>query len=59
MEAGQPILPFTLGPRRPAPHGFIQLLADRYGPEGIRFNAIAPGLMESANADLHPEWDEI
>lgn len=56
IEAGQPRLPFTLGPTRLALQGFIKLLADRYGPEGIRFNAIAPGLMESAEAEFHPEW---
>jgi len=31
-------------------------LADRYGPDGIRFNPIAPGLMESAETEFHPEW---
>lgn len=56
IEAGQPRLPFTLGPTRLALQGFVKLLADRYGPEGIRFNAIAPGLMESAQAEFHPEW---
>ncbi|MBG6208429.1 NAD(P)-dependent dehydrogenase (short-subunit alcohol dehydrogenase family) [Labrenzia sp. EL_126] len=39
-------------------HGFIKLLADRYGRQGIRFNALAPGLMESAHAEFHPEWAE-
>ena len=56
IEASQPRLPFTLGPTRLALHGFVKLLADRYGPQGIRFNAIAPGLMESAKAEFHPEW---
>lgn len=56
IEAGQPRLPFTLGPTRLALHGFIKLLADRYGPEGIRFNAVAPGMMESAKTEFHPEW---
>lgn len=58
IEAGQPRLPFTLGPTRLALHGFIKLLADRYGRQGIRFNAVAPGLMESAHAEFHPEWAE-
>jgi len=56
IEAGQPRLPFTLGPTRLALQGFIKLLADRHGPDGIRFNTIAPGLMESAQAEFHPEW---
>lgn len=56
IEAGQPRAPFPLGPTRLALQGFIKLLADRYGPEGVRFNAIAPGLMESAAAEFHPDW---
>jgi len=56
IEAGQPRLPFILGPTRLALQGFVKLLADRYGAEGIRFNAIAPGLMESAATEFHPEW---
>lgn len=56
IEAGQPRLPFTLGPTRLALHGFVKLLADRYGPQGIRFNAVAPGLMESGQAEFHPDW---
>jgi len=58
IEAGQPRLPFTLGPTRLALHGFVKLLADRYGPEGIRFNAVTPGLMESGQSEFHPEWAE-
>jgi len=34
----------------------IRLLAERHGPEGVRFNAVAPGLMESAAAEFHPGW---
>jgi len=56
IEAGQPRLPFVLGPTRLALQGFVKLLADRYGPEGIRFNAVAPGLMESAQTEFHPQW---
>ncbi len=56
IEAAQPRLPFTLGPTRLALQGFIKLLSDRYGPKGIRFNTIAPGLMESANSEFHPDW---
>lgn len=56
IEAGQPRVPFPLGPTRLALQGFIKLLADRYGPEGVRFNAIAPGLMESAASEFHPDW---
>ncbi len=56
IEAGQPRLPFSLGPTRLALHGFIKLLADRFGPDGIRFNAVAPGLMESGQTEFHPEW---
>lgn len=56
IEAGQPRGPFPLGPTRLAVHGFVKLLADRYGPDGVRFNVIAPGLMESGSAEFHPEW---
>lgn len=45
-----------MGPTRLALHGFIKLLADRYGPDGVRFNAIVPGLMESAAQEFHPGW---
>jgi len=38
IEAGRPRAPFPLGPTRLAVPGFIKLLADRYGPQGIRFN---------------------
>ncbi|WP_375253855.1 hypothetical protein [Yoonia sp.] len=41
---------------RLALHGFIKLLADRYGPQGIRFNAVARGLMECAKSEFHPGW---
>lgn len=56
IEAGQPRAPFPLGPTRLALQGFVKLLADRFGPEGIRFNSIAPGLMESAETEFHPDW---
>lgn len=58
IEAAQPRAPFPLGPTRLALQGFVKLLADRYGPEGVRFNAIAPGLMESAAKEFHPVWAE-
>jgi NAD(P)-dependent dehydrogenase (short-subunit alcohol dehydrogenase family) len=57
IEAGQPRSPFPLGPTRLAVPGFIKLLADRYGPQGTRFNTVAPGLMESAATEFHPDWD--
>ncbi|MGD9295361.1 MAG: SDR family oxidoreductase [Roseobacter sp.] len=56
IEAGQPRSPFPMGPTRLALQGFIKLLSDRYGREGVRFNTIAPGLMESAASEFHPEW---
>ncbi|GKX35809.1 MAG: oxidoreductase [Rhizobiaceae bacterium MnEN-MB40S] len=56
IEAGQPRAPFPLGPTRLALQGFIKLLADRYGRNGVRFNAIAPGLMESGANEFHPDW---
>jgi NAD(P)-dependent dehydrogenase (short-subunit alcohol dehydrogenase family) len=56
IEADQPIVPSPLGPTRLAAQDFIKLLSDRYGPEGIRFNAIAHGLMECAEAEFHPKW---
>ena len=56
IEAGQPRAPFPLGPTRLALQGFIKLLSDRYGRNGVRFNTIAPGLMESAANEFHPDW---
>lgn len=56
IEAGQPRAPFALGPTRLALQGFIKLLSDRHGPDGVRFNTIAPGLMESAKNEFHPDW---
>jgi NAD(P)-dependent dehydrogenase (short-subunit alcohol dehydrogenase family) len=56
IEAGQPRLPFVLGPTRLALQGFIKLLADRHGPDGIRFNTVSPGLMESGQSEFHPDW---
>ena len=56
IEATQPRLPFALGPTRLALHGFVKLLSDRHGPEGVRVNAVAPGLMESAAPEFHPDW---
>lgn len=56
IEADQPRLPFPLGPTRLALQGFVKLLSDRHGRDGIRVNAIAPGLMESAASEFHPDW---
>lgn len=56
VEAAQPRLPFPLGPTRLALQGFVKMLSDRYGRDGIRINTISPGLMESAAAEFHPEW---
>jgi NAD(P)-dependent dehydrogenase (short-subunit alcohol dehydrogenase family) len=58
IEAGQPRLPFPLGPTRLALHGFIKLLSDRHGPDGVRFNALSPGLIDSAAGEFHPGWAE-
>ncbi|MBG6202237.1 NAD(P)-dependent dehydrogenase (short-subunit alcohol dehydrogenase family) [Labrenzia sp. EL_13] len=58
IEAGQPRLPFTLGPTRLALHGFIKLLADRYGRQGIRFNAVAPASWKVHTQSFTPEWAE-
>ena len=35
--------------------GSIKLLADRFGPEGLRSKAIAPGLMENAAREFPRE----
>lgn len=59
IEAMQPRVPFVLGPNRLALHGFVRLLADRYGPENIRANLIAPGLMDTATADFDPGWKDL
>lgn len=56
IETGQPRLPFQLGSTRLALRGFVKLLADRHGPDGLRVNSISPGLMESAANEFHPEW---
>lgn len=56
IETAQPGAPFPLGPTRLALRGSIRLLADRYGPEGVRFNAVALGLMESGESEFRPEW---
>lgn len=56
IEAAQPRLPFPLGPTRLALQGFIKLLSDRHGRDGIRVNTISPGLMESAASEFHPDW---
>jgi NAD(P)-dependent dehydrogenase (short-subunit alcohol dehydrogenase family) len=58
IEAGQRRLPFLHGPTRLALRGYIKLLADGYGRDGLRFNTIAPGLMESAESEFHPGWRE-
>ena len=55
-KAAQPRAPFPLGPTRLALHGFIKLLADSHARDGVRFNAIARGLMESGKTEVHPEW---
>ena len=55
-EAAQPRAPFPLGPTRAALQGFIKLLADQYGPTGVRFNTVAPGLMDNAEDEFHPNW---
>lgn len=56
IEATQPRAAFPLGPTRLALHGFLKQLADRHGRDGVRFNALAPGLMESAASEFHPDW---
>jgi len=56
IEALQPRLPYPLGPYRPALHGFVKLLSDRHGREGIRVDCIAPGLMENAAAEFPEGW---
>jgi len=56
IEAAQPRLPFPLGPTRLALQGFVKMLADRHGRDGIRINTISPGLMESAATEFHPDW---
>ena len=58
IEAAQPRLPFPLGPTRLALQGFIKMLSDRHGRDGIRINTISPGLMESAATEFHPDWAE-
>jgi NAD(P)-dependent dehydrogenase (short-subunit alcohol dehydrogenase family) len=56
IEAAQPRLPFPLGPTRLALQGFIKMLSDRHGRDGIRLNTVAPGLMESAESEFHESW---
>lgn len=56
IEAAQLRLPFPLGPTRLALQGFIKLLADRHGRDGLRFDSVSPGLMESAETEFHPAW---
>jgi NAD(P)-dependent dehydrogenase (short-subunit alcohol dehydrogenase family) len=51
IEALQPRLPYPLGPNRLALHGFVKLLSDRYGRDGIRLNCVAPGMMENAASE--------
>jgi NAD(P)-dependent dehydrogenase (short-subunit alcohol dehydrogenase family) len=58
IEALQPRLSYPLGPNRLALHGFVRLLADRYGRDGIRANCIAPGMVENAAAEFPPGWVE-
>ncbi len=59
IEATEPRPVFPLGPTRLALHGFIKLLADRYGREGLRFNCLVPGLVESAASEFHPGWVDL
>lgn len=60
IEALQPRLPYVLGPNRLALHGFIKLISDRYGRDGIRANCIAPGMMENAATEFPEGWiDEV
>ncbi len=56
IEALQPRLPYPLGPNRLALHGFVKLLSDRHGPDNIRINCIAPGLMENAASEFPDGW---
>ena len=56
IEALQPRLPYPLGPNRLALHGFVKLLSDRHGREGIRVNSVAPGMMENAAAEFPEGW---
>lgn len=58
IDGNQPRLPYPLGPNRLALQGFVKLLADRYGPEGIRANCISPGLMENATAEFPDGWKD-
>ncbi len=59
IEAAEPRPVFPLGPTRLALHGFVKLLSDRYGREGIRVNAVVPGLVESAASEFHPAWVDL
>lgn len=59
IEGLQPRLPYPLGPNRLALHGFVRLLADRHGREGVRANIVAPGLMENAADEFPPGWSEM
>ena len=56
IEALQPRLPYPLGRNRLALHGFVKLLSDRHGREGIRVNCVAPGMMENAAAEFPEGW---
>lgn len=58
IEAAQPRLPFPLGPTRLALQGFVKMLSDRHGRDGIRINTISPGLMQSAETEFHPDWSD-
>jgi NAD(P)-dependent dehydrogenase (short-subunit alcohol dehydrogenase family) len=59
IEALQPRLPYPLGPNRLALHGFVKLLSDRYGRDGIRLNCVAPGLMENAATEFPEGWKDM
>jgi NAD(P)-dependent dehydrogenase (short-subunit alcohol dehydrogenase family) len=58
IEAAQPRLAFPLGPTRLALQGFVKMLSDRHGRDGIRINTISPGLMQSAENEFHPDWSD-
>lgn len=59
VEAQQPRLPYPLGPVRMALHGFVRVIADRYGRDGIRINCVSPGLMAHSASEFHPDWGEL
>ncbi|MGR3660250.1 MAG: SDR family oxidoreductase [Paracoccaceae bacterium] len=58
IEALQPRLVYPMGPNRAALHGFVKLLSDRHGREGIRLNLVVPGLIENGAAGFPDGWVE-